>query len=111
GLFVHVLQQVGAALRSEREIRRARDVNYRCRGVMLLGTGYPVLAARDGDDWQRKVETTIGDTIFAESADYEVAIDAPADVALFTSAPARAASAKSGREGNAVREFAGENLR
>jgi hypothetical protein len=109
GLFVHVLQQVGAALRSEREIRRARDVNYRCRGVMLLGSSYPVLAARDGDDWQRKVETTIGDMIFAESADYEVAINAPTDVALFTSAPAQSASAKS--EGNSVREFAGENLR
>jgi Peptidase family M1 domain len=107
GLFVHVLQQVGAALRSEREIRRARDINYLCRGVMLLGTSYPVLAARDGDDWQRKVETTIGDTIFAESADYEVAVDAPTDVSLFTSAPSRAASTGS----NSVREFAGENLR
>lgn len=111
GLFVHVLQQVGAALRSERETRQARDVNYRCRGVMLLGTSYPVLAARDGEDWQRKVETTIGDTIFAETADYEVTVDAPADVALFASAPAHAPSAKSEHVGNAVREFAGENIR
>lgn len=111
GLFVHVLQQVGAALRSEREMRQARDVNYRCRGVMLLGTSYPVLAARDGEDWQRKVETTIGDTIFAETADYEVMVEAPADVSLFTSAPARAPSEKNERAGNSVREFAGENLR
>jgi hypothetical protein len=111
GLFVHVLQQVGAALRSEREMRQARDVNYRCRGVLLLGTSYPVLAARDGEDWQRKVETTIGDTIFAEMADYEVMVDAPADVSLFTSAPARETSKRSEHAGNSVSEFAGENLR
>ncbi|HEX8846088.1 MAG TPA: M1 family aminopeptidase [Pyrinomonadaceae bacterium] len=111
GLFVHVLQQVGAALRSEREMRRARDVNFRCRGVMLLGTSYPVLAARDGDDWQRKVETTIGDMVFAETADYEVTIDTATDVALFTSAPARETSIKSERAGYTVREFSGENLR
>jgi hypothetical protein len=111
GLFVHVLQQVGAALRSERETRQARDVNYRCRGVMLLGTSYPVLAARDGEDWQRKVETTIGDAIFAETADYEVWVDAPADVALFTSAPARTTSERSEHAENSVSEFAGENLR
>lgn len=111
GLFVHVLQQVGAALRSEREMRQARDVNYRCRGVMLLGTSYPILATREGDDWQRKVETTIGDTVFAETADYEVAIDAPADVALFTSAPGHETSAVSELRGNTLREFKGENLR
>jgi hypothetical protein len=111
GLLVHVLQQVGAALRSEREIRRARDINYRSRGVMLLGTSYPVLAARDGDDWQRKVETSIGDMVFAETSDYEVAVDAPEDVALFASAPSRASVAKSERAGNTVREFAGDNLR
>ena len=111
GLLVHVLQQVGAALRSEREIRRARDINYRCRGVMLLGTSYPILAARDNDEWQRKVETTIGDMIFAETADYEVTVDAPSDVALFTSARARDTSIRSERAGYTVREFAGENLR
>ncbi|MDQ3821371.1 MAG: hypothetical protein M3362_27335, partial [Acidobacteriota bacterium] len=111
GLIVHVLQQVGAALRSEREIRRARDINYRSKGVMLLGTSYPVLAARDGGDWQRKVETTIGDMIFAEPADYEVAVDAPADVNLFAAAAATASSAKSERGGNRVREFEGSNLR
>jgi hypothetical protein len=111
GLLVHVLQQVGAALRSEREMRRARDINYRCRGVMLLGTSYPVLAARDNDEWQRKVETTIGDMVFADTADYEVAIDAPPDVALFTSARERETTLTSERAGNVVREFAGENLR
>ncbi len=111
GLFVHVLQQVGAALRSEREMRRARDINYLCRGVMLLGTSYPVLAAREGEEWQRKVEPTIGDVIYAETADYEVSVDAPADVALFASAPARETAKRSERAGGLVREFAGENLR
>ncbi|HEX8709084.1 MAG TPA: M1 family metallopeptidase [Pyrinomonadaceae bacterium] len=113
GLFVHVLQQVGAALRSEREMRRARDVNFLCRGVMLLGTAYPVLATREGDDWQRKVESSIGDMIFADQADYDVSIDAPADVALFTSAPAAVEAAPGGseRETSVLRRFKGENLR
>jgi hypothetical protein len=111
GLLVHVLQQVGAALRSEREMRRARDINYRCRGVMLLGTSYPVLAARGNDDWQRKVEPTIGDMVFAETADYEVTVDAPSDVAIYTSAPARETSRKSERAGYHVREFAAGTLR
>ena len=112
GLIVHVLQQVGAALRSERETRRARDINYRSKGVMLLGTSYPVLAARDRSDWQRKVETTIGDTIFAEPADYEVAVDAPADINLFAASLIRSTPpAKSERDGNSVREFEGSNLR
>ncbi|MGH9961326.1 MAG: hypothetical protein ACREBC_30075, partial [Pyrinomonadaceae bacterium] len=44
GIVTHVIKQVSAALRSERETRRARDMNFRCRGVMLLGTPYPVLA-------------------------------------------------------------------
>lgn len=110
GLFVHVLQQVGAALRSEREVRRARDINFRCRGVMLLGTSYPVLAAREGEDWQRKVETSVGDMIFAESARYEVTIEAPTDVALFTPVPAHKLQ-KGEREAQSVHEFAGENLR
>lgn len=113
-LSAHVLQQVGAALRSERETRRARDLNFRCRGVMLLGTAYPVLAARYGDEWQRKVEMSIGDMVFTETADYRVTIDAPADVALFASGaqsvPQADASTRAGKA-NATREFSGENLR
>jgi hypothetical protein len=118
-LSSHVLQQVGAALRSERETRRARDLNFRCRGVILLGTAYPVLATRYGDDWQRKVEMSIGDMVFTETADYSVSIDAPADVALFTSGesitgPGRDESAAVTPNADSVaptREFAGENLR
>lgn len=109
GLVVHVLQQVGAALRSEREVRRARDINFRCRGQMLLGTAYPVLAAREGDDWQRKVEPSIGDMIYTEAADYQVTVDAPADVKLFASGEATTTHA-AGESGSA-REFAGEGLR
>src|SRR5882724_2899497 len=47
GLITHVVTQVSAAIRSTREIRRARDTNFRCRGVLLMATAYPVLAARD----------------------------------------------------------------
>ncbi|MDQ1558626.1 MAG: hypothetical protein QOD32_1686 [Pyrinomonadaceae bacterium] len=87
----HVIQQLGAALRDTRETRRARDTNFRARGVMLLGTAYPVLAVRDGGEWQREVRPTVGDPLHTEVADYEVTIDAPADIALYTSAEARRA--------------------
>jgi hypothetical protein len=114
GLVVHVLQQVGAALRSEREMRRARDVNFRSRGLMLLGSAYPVLATRDGSDWKRKVEATIGDMIFADVADYEVSIDAPPDVALFSSGEARESEEEGPARASGAerrRRFAGENIR
>jgi hypothetical protein len=119
-LSSHVLQQVGAALRSERETRRARDLNFRCRGVILLGTAYPVLATRYGDDWQRKVEMSIGDMVFTETADYRVKIDAPADVAIFTSGESIIGPARDAAVAGAItaadsfstaREFGGANLR
>jgi hypothetical protein len=96
----HVIQQLGAALRDTRETRRARDTNFRARGVMVLGAAYPVLAVRDGDEWQREVRATVGDPLHTEVADYEVTIDAPPDIALFTSAEAgRAGATGSGAEG------------
>jgi aminopeptidase N len=84
-LTTHVVKQVSAALRSERETRRARDLNFRCRGVMLLATAYPVLAVHDGDDWRRKVEPSVGDIVFNEVADYDVTIATAAGIAVFTS--------------------------
>ncbi|HZH31471.1 MAG TPA: M1 family aminopeptidase [Pyrinomonadaceae bacterium] len=130
----HVIQQLGAALRDTRETRRARDTNFRARGVMVLGAAYPVLAVRDGDVWQREVRPTVGDPLHTEVADYEVTIDAPTDVALYTSAePATTTSntitntantgagvnaANAGAATNTVnaasrnaRTFAGKNLR
>jgi hypothetical protein len=82
-ITTHVIKQVSAALRNEREMRRARDLNFRCRGVMLLGSAYPVLAVHDGDDWRRRLEPGIGDLIFNESADYEVAVTSAAGVKVF----------------------------
>ncbi|HJR08053.1 MAG TPA: M1 family aminopeptidase [Pyrinomonadaceae bacterium] len=120
----HVIQQLGAALRDTREMRRARDTNFRARGVLMLGSAYPVLAVRDGDEWQREVRATVGDPLHTEVADYEVTIDAPADVALFTSAEAArsavssnvgvVAAADAGKRStssSSPRTFAGENLR
>jgi len=78
GIVTHVLQQVSAAIRSERELRRARDTNFTCRGVMMLATSFPILAARSGDDWLRKIEPSIGDTLTTEEADFDVTIEAPA---------------------------------
>jgi hypothetical protein len=86
GLTTHVVKQVRAALRGDREIRSPRDLNFRCRGVMLLGTSYPVLAVHDGDEWVRKLEPSVGDTIFNEVADYAVKIAVAPGVVVFTSA-------------------------
>jgi len=86
GLTTHVVKQISAALRGEREMRRPRDINFRCRGVMLLGTFYPVLAVHDGDEWIRKLEPSVGDMIFNEVADYEVSIEVAPGVVVFTSA-------------------------
>ena len=86
GLVTHVMQQVSAAIRSTREIRRARDTNFICRGVMVLGSAYPILAARDGDDWLRKIDMSIGDVALTDVADYEVAIEAPRDINVFSPA-------------------------
>ncbi len=86
GLTTHVVKQVSAALRNEKEVRRSRSVNFRCKGVMLLGTAYPVLAVQDGDQWMRKLEPTVGDVVFNEVADYHVQIEVAPDVVVFTSA-------------------------
>jgi peptidase M1-like protein len=86
GLTTHVVKQVSAALRGGREVRRPRDLNFRSRGVMLLGTCYPVLAVHEGDDWLRKLEPSVGDMIFNEVADYEVRIEVAPGVVVFTSA-------------------------
>ncbi|HEY2964317.1 MAG TPA: M1 family metallopeptidase [Pyrinomonadaceae bacterium] len=84
-LTTHVVKQVSAALRSDRETRRARDINFLCRGVMLLGSAYPALTVHDGDEWRRKVEPSVGDFVFNEAADYEVTVTAPSGVEVFTS--------------------------
>jgi len=107
-LTAHVVQQVGAAMRDTREIRRARDTNFVSRGVMLLGGFHPVLAARQGDDWQRKVEPSVGETYFTDVADYEVEVEAAEGVNLFASGEQRQDSA-AGRKRRL--SFAGQDLR
>ena len=108
GLVAHVFQQVSAAIRSTREVRRARDTNFRCRGVLMLGASYPILAARDGDDWFRKIESSIGDALTTDAADYEVTIDAPRTVQVFAPVKAHAASENGPSSSHS---FAAENLR
>ena len=107
-LTTHVVKQVSAALRSDRETRRARDINFRCRGVMLLGAAYPVLAVRDGDDWRRKLEPSVGDFVFNEAADYEVTVATNSGVEVFTSGTET--GSKSDKEqtftASALRDFA-----
>ncbi|HEV2706375.1 MAG TPA: M1 family aminopeptidase [Pyrinomonadaceae bacterium] len=107
-LPAHVIQQVGAALRESREVRRARDINFVSRGVMLLGAPFPLLAVRDGGgEWQRKVEPTVGDMIHAETADYRVSVETRREVAVYTSGDESATTASDA----VVRLFTGENLR
>jgi len=108
-LTAHVVQQVGAAMRATREIRRARDTNFVSRGVMLLGSFYPVLAAREGDDWQRKVEPSVGDNFFTDVADYEVEVETSEGVNLYTSAEQLQPETAAGRARRL--SFAGEDLR
>ena len=84
GIVTHVLQQVSAAIRSEREIRRARDTNFVCHGVMMLSTSFPILAARSGDDWLRKLEPSIGDSLTTDAADFNVTIETGTGIAVFT---------------------------
>ncbi|MDQ3753642.1 MAG: M1 family metallopeptidase [Acidobacteriota bacterium] len=114
-LPAHVIQQLSAALRDTRETRGARDLNFRSRGIMLLGTAYPILAVRDGGDWQRESRASVGDFIHADVADYDVSINAPADVALFTSGELTSGGGNRGGDVPATRRsarhFAGENLR
>ena len=108
-LTTHVVKQVSAALRSDRETRRARDINFRCRGVMLLGAAYPVLAVHDGDEWRRKLEPSVGDFVFNESADYEVTVATNSGVEVFTSGTETGArSEKTGQTftAPALRDFA-----
>lgn len=107
-LTAHVVQQVGAAMRDTREIRRARDTNFVSRGVMLLGSFHPVLAARAGDDWQRKVEPSVGETFFTDVADYEVEVETADGVSLYTSGEQRP-DAGAGRKKRQA--FAGTDLR
>jgi hypothetical protein len=108
GLMSHLVQQVSAAIRSSREVRRARDTNFRCRGLLILAGSYPVLAARDGDDWIRKVESTIGDSLTTDAADYEVTVAAPQEVEVF--APVKP-NAVSEEHPTRVSSFVAENLR
>lgn len=116
-LTTHVVKQVSAALRSDRETRRARDINFLCRGVMLLGTAYPTLVVHDGDDWRRKVEPSVGDFVFNEAADYEVTVTAASGVEVFSSGMETGPRAEKNTQtftATAMRDFAilaGRNLR
>ena len=119
GLVAHVMQQVSAAIGSAREMRRARGINFRCRGVLLLGSWYPVLAARAGDDWLRRMEPSIGDSVVTDVADYQVTIDGPQGVSVFTPVEALSVTNKDGRtaatfSAESLRDFvviAGSNMR
>lgn len=108
GLVTHVLQQVSAAIRSTREVRRARDTNFVCRGIMMMATSFPILAARNGDDWYRKIEPSIGDSLTTDAADFDVMVTAPRGVMIFS--PAEGVPA-GGKDEAPATHFTADNLR
>jgi hypothetical protein len=111
-LPAHVVQQVGAALRDTREVRRARDINFMARGVMLLGSFYPVLAARVGDEWRRRIEPTVGDVVFTDVADYAVTVETASGVAVHGSGAVAASNGGARGDATSVRhDFVGRELR
>src|SRR2546423_2768334 len=107
GLITHVMQQVSAAISSRRELRRPRDINFRCRSVMLLGSGFPVLAGRDGDDWRRRVDPSIGDSLVTDVSDYRVRLEAPAGIEVY----APVAGQVTANDSQTLTTFTAENLR
>jgi len=108
GIVTHVVQQVSAAIRSEREVRRARDTNFVCRGVIMLATSFPILAARSGDDWLRKVGPSIGDSVTTDAADFNVTIETAPGVGVFTPVAASDVVHKDKLDSH---RFVAENLR
>jgi hypothetical protein len=118
GLMAHVVQGVDAALRDGREVNRARDFNFRSRGMMLLGAWYPVLAVRrENGEWQRKSELSIGRVMFAETADYDVSLTLSsaageqAPVQVFTAGALKNVAASSSETARGKQHFSGEHLR
>ncbi len=84
GLVNYVLQKISAVIRSTRELRRARDTNFVCRGVMMMATSFPILAARNGDEWIRKLESSISDSLTTDAADFDVTVETQPGVMVFT---------------------------
>jgi Peptidase family M1 domain len=119
GLVNYVLQKISAVIRSSRELRRARDTNFVCRGVMMLATSFPILAARSGDDWIRKLEPSISDALTTDSADFDVTVETQPGVMVFTPVGPASTAQKEKVEsakftGERLRDFAiiaGRNLR
>ncbi|MCP9496768.1 MAG: hypothetical protein MSG64_20215 [Pyrinomonadaceae bacterium MAG19_C2-C3] len=122
GLLAHIVQQVDAALRDRREVRRAREVHFMSRGVMLLGMSYPVLAVREAGEWRRdKLSVHVGRAMHTEAADYAVTMAIAPNVKVFASAPdvvnfpsdeqANAFEKRATVDGKIVHRFGGTQLR
>jgi hypothetical protein len=75
---------------------------------MLMGSAYPVLTAREGEDWFRRIEPSVGDTLVNDVADYQVTIDTPRDITVYGPVAGRVLAGKPDRN---TTTFAAENLR
>lgn len=109
-LLAHVVGQVDAALRDGREVKRARELQFAARDVMMLTAPFPVLAVRDGNDWRRaRINLNVGRAAGASDAsDYLVKVVAAPDIKVYTSA--RQIESRS-NEAKVTTTFKGENLR
>lgn len=104
-LLAHLVNQIDAVWRNRREQLSGRHLHFRSGDTVLLGAGYPVLAARENNGWSRRVEASVGDFVHAEVADYEVEIEMEStpEAEIITSGEERAKGKFSGKS---LRNFA-----
>jgi hypothetical protein len=75
---------------------------------MLMASAFPVLTVQIGDEWRRRVESTVGDFIFNEVADYEVTVTTAPGVEVFTSgteSSTKSAKDEKSFKADALRDF------
>ncbi|MEP7336225.1 MAG: M1 family aminopeptidase [Acidobacteriota bacterium] len=86
-LLAHFLQEVNDAVSDERSVRDTRDVFFAGEEAMLLGSFYPILAARPSQLSEQSLVAGAGGILFSEAADYEVRVTADEGLTIIASAP------------------------
>jgi hypothetical protein len=86
-LLAHFLQEVNDAVSDERSARDTRDVFFAGEEAMLLGSFYPILAARPSQLSEQSLVAGAGGILFSETADYEVRVTADEGLTIIASAP------------------------
>ncbi len=84
-LLAHFLQEVNDAVSDERPARDTRDVFFAGEEAMLLGSFYPILAARPSQLSEQSLVAGAGGILFSGVADYEVRVTADEGLTLIAS--------------------------